>query len=86
MAALNGVAQIKAALGSLDNVSQILRLEGTMQVAPGYRDHPLALNGASDLVGEVFGERDQYSRMIFADPEMPVNTSELLVFWVEIQN
>ena len=85
LAALNGFAQIKSALGSLDNVSQILRLEGTMQVAPGYRDHPHALNGASDLIGEVFGERGRHSRMIFTNPEMPLNAPVLLVFWVEIQ-
>ncbi len=86
LAALNGFAQIKAALGSLDRVSQILRLEGTMQVAPGYRDHPHALNGASDLIGEVFGSRGRHSRMIYTNPEMPLNAPVLLVFWVEIEN
>ena len=86
LAALNGFAQIKAALGSLDRVSQILRLEGTMQVAPGYRDHPHALNGASDLIGEVFGDRGRHSRMIYTNPEMPLNAPVLLVFWVEIKS
>ena len=85
LAALNGFAQIKAALGSLDRVSQILRLEGTMQVAPGFRDHPYALNGASDLIGEVFGECGKHSRMIYTNPEMPLNAPVLLVFWVEIE-
>ncbi len=84
LAALNGFAQIRSALGSLDKVSQILRLEGTMQVAPGYRDHPHALNGASDLIGEVFAERGRHSRMIYTNPEMPLNAPVLLVFWVEI--
>ena len=86
LAALNGFAQIKAALGSLERVSQILRLEGTMQVAPGYRDHPHALNGASDLIGNVFGDRGRHSRMIYTNPEMPLNAPVLLVFWVEIKN
>lgn len=86
LAALNGIAQIKAALGSLDRVSQILRLEGTMQVAPGYRDHPHALNGASDLIGEVFGDLGRHSRMIYTNPEMPLNAPVLLVFWVEIES
>ncbi|MGI9525416.1 MAG: RidA family protein [Hyphomicrobiaceae bacterium] len=86
VAALNGFAQIKAALGSLDRVGQILRLEGTMQVATGYRDHPHALNGASDLICDVFGDRGRHSRMIYTNPEMPLNAPVLLVFWVEIKN
>ena len=85
LAALNGIAQIKSALGSLDRVSKILRLEGTVQVAPGYRDHPHALNGASDLVSEVFGDRGRHTRMIYTNPEMPLNAPVLIVFWVEIE-
>ncbi len=84
-AALCGLAQIRDALGSLDRVAQILRLEGTMQVAPGFRDHPLALNGASDLINEVFGERGRHTRMIYSNPEMPLDAPVLLTFTVRIQ-
>ena len=84
LAALNGLAQIKEALGSLDRVAQIVRLEGTVQVAMGFRDHPLALNGASDLINEVFRERGRHTRMIYANPEMPLDSPVLLVFTVEV--
>ena len=84
LAALCGLSQIRDALGSLDRVSQIVRLEGTMQVGSGYRDHPLALNGASDLINEVFGELGRHTRMIYSNPEMPLDTPVLLVFTVEI--
>src|SRR5262245_21844154 len=45
LSALNAVAQVKAALGSLDRVKQIVRLEGTMGCAPGFTGQPAVLNG-----------------------------------------
>jgi len=84
LAALCGFAQIKDALGTLDRVARIVRLEGTMQVGIGFRDHPLALNGASDLINDVFGERGKHTRMIYSNPEMPLNAPVLLAFTVEI--
>lgn len=85
LAAICGIAQMKDALGSLDRVRQIVRIEGTMQVAPGFQNHPVALNGASDLINEVFGERGRHTRMIYSNPEMPLNAPVLLVFTVEVE-
>ena len=85
LAALNAIAQIDAAVGSLSAVKQIVRLEGTLQVAPGYEDGPGALNGASDLFNLVLGERGLHSRMIYTNPEMPLNSPLLLVVWAEIE-
>ena len=53
LSALNAIAQIKAALGSLDRVKQVVRLEGTMGSAPGFTAQPAALNGASEIVNQV---------------------------------
>ena len=85
LAALNGIAQLKAAVGSLSRIRRIVRLEGTMQVAPGFRDGPAALNGASDLFNRVFGERGLHSRMMYTNPEMPLDTPLLLVILAEIE-
>jgi enamine deaminase RidA (YjgF/YER057c/UK114 family) len=85
LAALNGIAQMKAAVGSLSRIRRIVRLEGTMQVAPGFRDGPVALNGASDLINYAFGERGLHSRMIYTNPEMPLNSPILLVFFAEVE-
>ncbi|MEZ5666377.1 MAG: RidA family protein [Alphaproteobacteria bacterium] len=57
LSALNAIAQLRAAAGSLDRIRRVFRLEGTLNVAEDYRDHPQALNGASDLVNQVFGAR-----------------------------
>jgi enamine deaminase RidA (YjgF/YER057c/UK114 family) len=73
------------AVGALSRIKQIVRVEGTMQVAPGFRDHPAALNGASDLVNRVFGERAGHSRMIYTNPEMPLDAPVLLVLMAEIE-
>lgn len=85
ISALNAIAQLKAAAGSLERISRIVRVEGTMQVATGFRDGPLALNGASDLINEVFGERGLHSRMIYTNTEMPLDSPVLLVVFAELQ-
>ena len=84
IAALNAIAQLKSAVGSLSRINRILRVEGTMQVAPGFRDHPVALNGASDLINMVFAEKGRHSRMIYTNPEMPLNAPVLIVLMAEI--
>lgn len=53
--ALNHLAMAKAILGSLDRVQRVLRLEGFVNAAPGFREAPRVLNGASDLLLSVFG-------------------------------
>lgn len=85
LAALNGIAQLKAAVGSLSRIKRIVRVEGTMQVAPGFRDGPTALNGASDLINTVFGDRGLHSRMIYTNADMPLDTPLLLVLFAEIE-
>ena len=85
LAGINAIAQIKDAVGSLSRIKQIVRLEGTMQVATGYRDHPKALDGASDLFNLVFGEAGRHSRMIYSNTEMPLDTPVLLVVLAELR-
>ena len=50
------LAQIKAALGSLDRVERIVKLGVFVNSAPGFTDQPKVANGASELMQEVFGE------------------------------
>lgn len=85
LAAINAIAQLKDAVGDLARIKQIVRVEGTMQVAVGFRDHPKALDGASDLINEVFGEAGRHSRMIYTNPEMPLDAPLLLVLLAEIR-
>ena len=60
--ALNHLAIIKAALGSLDRVERIVKVTGYVNVAPGFKDMPKVVNGESDLLVELWGERGQHAR------------------------
>src|SRR5262249_25210949 len=57
LCALNALAQLKVLLGDLDKVRQIMRLEGYVHCGPGFRQHPRVLDGASELMNAVFGEK-----------------------------
>jgi enamine deaminase RidA (YjgF/YER057c/UK114 family) len=85
LAALNAIAQINAALGSLERVKRVFRLEGVMNVAPGFAEMPQVLNGASHLVSEVFAERGRHTRMIYTNPEIAFDCPCLIVLWTEIE-
>jgi enamine deaminase RidA (YjgF/YER057c/UK114 family) len=84
LGALNAIAQLKAALGSLERVKRIFRIEGVLNVAPGFTETPKILNGASHLVAEVFAERGRHTRMIYTNPEMPLDCACLITFWAEV--
>ena len=73
LSALNAISQIKKALGSLDRVRQIVRLEGTLGCAPGFTEQPAVLNGASHIVNEVFGPRGRHTRMVYSNHAMPMD-------------
>ena len=60
--ALNHLAVIKAALGDLDRVERIVKVLGYVNVAPGFKDMPRVINGASDLLVTLWGERGRHAR------------------------
>lgn len=85
LSTLNAIAQLKAALGDLERVHRIVRVEGSLNVAPGSGDMtPKVLNGASDVINAVFGERGRHTRMIYTTPDLPLNAACLVVLWAEI--
>lgn len=83
--AINGIAQIKEAAGELSRVTRIVRVEGYVHSAPGFRGHPQVLNGASDLFLEVFGERGQHTRLALGINEMPLDSPVQLSVWAELE-
>ena len=85
LSGLNAIAQLKSAVGDLSRIKRILRLEGTAHCTPDFTEQPQALNGASHLFSNVFGERGRHSRMIYSDPAMCLNSATLLVVWAEIE-
>lgn len=83
LAALNGIAQLRQAVGELSRVRRVLRIEGNVHCAAGFQGHPQVLNGASDLVNDVFGEAGRHTRTALGTNEMPLDAAVLLVFWAE---
>ncbi|HTU26529.1 MAG TPA: RidA family protein [Pirellulales bacterium] len=81
---LNAIAQLKAAVGDLDRVRQIVRVEGYVHCAPGFRKHPLVLNGASELLNAVFGERGKHTRVALGIADMPLDAPVQIVVWAEV--
>lgn len=70
LAALNLVAAILGEVGNLSSVLRVVKLTGYVYAAPGFRDAPKVLNGASDLLGEVFGESGRHARAALYQHEM----------------
>ena len=80
LAALNVLAQIRAALGGFDRLKTLLRVDGHVASAPGWNNAPKVLDGASDLFAAVLGERGRHARTAFTPAQLPLNlTVELVV-------
>ncbi len=73
--AINLLAQIKAALGDLDKVARVVRLGGFINSAPGYADGPKVMNGASDLMVEVFGDTGRHARSTVGVSALPADAA-----------
>jgi enamine deaminase RidA (YjgF/YER057c/UK114 family) len=73
--AINLLAQIKVALGDLDKVKRVVRLGGFINSAPGFSDGPKVMNGASDLMVEVFGESGRHARSTVGVAALPANAA-----------
>jgi enamine deaminase RidA (YjgF/YER057c/UK114 family) len=73
--AVNLLAQIKAALRDLDQVARVLRLGGFINSAPGFTDGAKVMNGASDLMVEVFGDKGRHARSTVGVAALPANAA-----------
>jgi enamine deaminase RidA (YjgF/YER057c/UK114 family) len=73
--AVNLLAQVKAAVGDLDKVVRVVRLGGFVNSAPDFLDGPKALNGASDLMVQVFGDRGRHARTTVGVASLPADAA-----------
>jgi enamine deaminase RidA (YjgF/YER057c/UK114 family) len=62
LTALDILAAVKLELGSLDRVRRVVKLQGFVNAIPDFEEHPQVLNGASDLMVEVFEEKGVHAR------------------------
>lgn len=69
------LAQLKAALGSLDRVGRVVKLGGFVNSTPDFTDQPKVVNGASDLMLEIFGEMGKHARAAVGAPSLPLGVA-----------
>ncbi|MDO5668486.1 MAG: RidA family protein [Corynebacterium sp.] len=82
-AALNGLAAIDALVG-IDKVTRILKLVGFVASAPGFTSQPAVVNGASNLMGEVFGDAGEHARSAVGVAELPLGAPVEIELIVEV--
>ena len=72
LAALNCLAAVRQALGTLNKVRRVVRVTGYVASAEGFNDQPKVVNGASDLLVEIFGEAGKHARVAIGVYELPL--------------
>ncbi len=76
LCAINVIAQLKAACGGdLDRVKRVLKLTGFVNSTPDFKDQPKVINGASDLMVEVFGEAGKHARAAVSAAALPLGVA-----------
>lgn len=75
LCAINTLAVLKAAAGSLDKVEQIVKVVVFVNSAAGFTGQPAVANGASELYQQVFGEKGRHARSAVGAPELPLDTA-----------
>lgn len=83
---LNLITQFKAACeGDLDRVKRVVRLGGFVAADPAFTDIPKVVNGCSDLMVEVFGEKGRHARSAVACPVLPMGTAVEVDAVIEVE-
>lgn len=83
---LNGLAAVKAELGSLDRVSRVVRVGCFVACESGFHDQPTIANGASELLVQVFGEAGRHVRAAVGSSDLPLGAPVEVEFLFETEN
>ena len=70
---LNALAMVRQELGTLDRVTRVVRLTGHVASADGFTQQPAVINGASDLLVQIFGEAGRHARLALGAAVLPLN-------------
>ena len=83
---LNRLAIIQEEIGSLDKVKRIVALSGFVSSEPDFYGHPQVINGASELLVEIFGDKGKHSRTALGVAALPLNVAVEINLIVEVEN
>ncbi len=81
---LNRLAVVKEAIGDLDKISKIITVNGFVNSEPDFYGHPSVINGCSDLLVEIFGDKGIHSRTAMGAAALPLNVSVEINMVVEV--
>ncbi len=79
------LSTLKAAVGELSNIKQFVRVHGMVNSAPDFYDQPKVINGFSDLMVEVFGEKGKHARAAVGQVSLPFNMAVEIEVTVEVE-
>jgi enamine deaminase RidA (YjgF/YER057c/UK114 family) len=82
---LNALAAIKGVIGDLDRIKQIVRVVGYVASVPTFTQQPAVVNGASELLLDIFGENGKHARSAVGMAVLPLNASVEIELTVEIE-
>ncbi len=84
MIVLNRLAVLQTELGDLDRITRVVTVNGFVNSTPEFDQHPQVLNGASELLVEIFGEAGKHTRTAVGVPSLPFDVSVELNLIVEV--
>ena len=73
--AIDLLGTLQAAVGDLERVKRVVKLLGLVNSAPNYTEHHLVINGASELIAQVFGARGAHARSAFGVAQLPMGAA-----------
>jgi enamine deaminase RidA (YjgF/YER057c/UK114 family) len=82
---LNALAAIKGVIGDLDRIKQIVRVVGYVASIPTFTQQPAVVNGASELLLEIFGENGKHARSAVGMAVLPLNASVEIELTAEVE-
>jgi enamine deaminase RidA (YjgF/YER057c/UK114 family) len=81
---VNALAQLRAALGSLDRIERVVKVTGFVNCAPDFVEQPRVVNGSSDLLVQIFGEKGRHARAAVGVSSLPMDSAVEVEFIVQI--
>lgn len=84
--AINCLAVVKSLIGSLDKVERIVKVTGFVNSAAGFNGQPQVVNGASELLGQIFGDAGKHARSAVGVSELPADATVEVEMIVKVKN
>ena len=81
---VNALAQLKSSLGSLDRIKRFVKVTGFVNCDPSFADQPKVVNGASDLLVQIFGEKGKHARAAVGVSSLPLDSAVEVEFICEV--